>query len=282
MIQNSTIESLVQNEEAEEIVSVGVFRALRLKTANAVIRILNEEPNEWCTKMIEYAENYIRKHGELILVLQNGCLFALGSQGSKEMKSVRNRVISASMAKELHTSGILTELKKKGVLTAGVFPSEVSLEEEINEIQRENDRYADFRTIFFHITPRSELIKNARWAFYFAYTVIRGPFIKGEPIIASNPLYAYLYARYVIHKRFHLGEKTIIQDDKYRPKYIKLLTRLGFDPYTIYIIEHRNQNGAKIPSQNPVPCEIIAENDKPKAKPKTNKKRYKKEQLEVI
>lgn len=274
MVSTQTIDNWIAKGEAEDIMSLGVYRVLRLKSTDAVVDILNSEPNEWCTKIHEYAKDYIEKYGDLILVLSDGCLFALGSEGSKQFKSIRNRVIGKDMARGLASSGVLEELDKKGVLSVGVFPHDVDADEERREILRENDRFADFRTVFFHLTPRAQVIKHPRWAFYFAYTVIRGEFPKGEKCLSESPMYSYLYARYVLRSRFLAGEKTMIQSPEYREKYLRLLSRLGHDPYTISVINRRHQRDAPaVLDSNEIKIENEIEEAKPPVVKKTRKKK---------
>lgn len=257
MIREETIQSFVEKDEVEDLLKIGDYRVLKLKTPKSVVTLLNESMNEWCTKVDEYAENYIVKNDSLILVLLNMECFALGCENSKELKSTQNRVIGAKMAKSLQESGILDELRKNGILNAGIFPKRVSLKEEAVEIARENERYADFRTIFFHLTPRKNIVKCARWAFYFALTVVRNPFPKGEPAILRSALYSYLYARYVIEGRFIDGEKKIMSSEKYGKKYLDLLTRLGYDKFTIGIVENINRDKDDLIIEN----EIEKENE---------------------
>jgi hypothetical protein len=57
--------------------------------------------------------------------------------------------------------------------------------------------------------PTQEELTNPKRAYLYAANVIKGRFVKGEPIIATSSAYACLYAKNIIHGRFEQGESII-------------------------------------------------------------------------
>ena len=53
------------------------------------------------------------------------------------------------------------------------------------------------------------LAKKARYAYWYAYDILHGPFPAGEAAIAADPGYAYLYSVFVLRRRFPAGEAVI-------------------------------------------------------------------------
>ena len=51
------------------------------------------------------------------------------------------------------------------------------------------------------------------WSYYYALSVIKGPFELAEPIIARNARYACLYALHVLGKRWLEAEDIMMSDD---------------------------------------------------------------------
>lgn len=61
----------------------------------------------------------------------------------------------------------------------------------------------------------------------YANLVVRGRFIEGERILASNPPTAVIYARQVLKGRFPMGERQIRQDKNSAMLYTKFLKTIG-------------------------------------------------------
>ena len=53
---------------------------------------------------------------------------------------------------------------------------------------------------------------DSMYAYLYAFSIIHGRWPEGEKVIASDPEYAYLYARNIIKSRFPAGEKSIATD----------------------------------------------------------------------
>jgi hypothetical protein len=53
---------------------------------------------------------------------------------------------------------------------------------------------------------------TAKDAYYYARYVIKGRWIEGETLIATDPMYAYYYANYIIKDRWLDGEPIIATD----------------------------------------------------------------------
>ncbi len=77
------------------------------------------------------------------------------------------------------------------------------------------------------------------YAYLYARDVINGRFPEGEKAIASDPDYAYLYARDAVKGRFPAGEKAFASD----PYYAYL--------YTKHIIKGRWPEGEKAIASSP-------------------------------
>ena len=67
---------------------------------------------------------------------------------------------------------------------------------------------------------------DPRWAYEYAYYVIKGRWPEGEKAIASNPNCAYGYARYLIKGRWPEGEKAIASDPDWANLYRKFLNEI--------------------------------------------------------
>jgi hypothetical protein len=61
---------------------------------------------------------------------------------------------------------------------------------------------------------------DPKWSLVYAY-FRQKRFALGEPVIAQDALYSYLYANRVINSRFELGEETISKDEKIFIAYVK-------------------------------------------------------------
>jgi hypothetical protein len=62
-------------------------------------------------------------------------------------------------------------------------------------------------------------IHDPRYAYEYAYDIVRGKWSPGEKVITSDPRYAYEYAYYVIKKPWEPGEKAISSDPAYAYMY---------------------------------------------------------------
>ncbi len=63
--------------------------------------------------------------------------------------------------------------------------------------------------------------KDPYYAFYYAQTIIKGPWPPGEAAIAEDPEWAYLYARDIIRKPWPPGEAAIAGSADYSKAYQK-------------------------------------------------------------
>lgn len=66
---------------------------------------------------------------------------------------------------------------------------------------------------------------NPYYSYLYAKFVIRGRFELGEPTIAKDAYFSYQYAQSVLKDRFLLGEKTILNDKtyaRYASRYLQL------------------------------------------------------------
>ena len=71
------------------------------------------------------------------------------------------------------------------------------------------------------------LLKNPKWAYWYAYEVIKGRWEEAEPFIIKDPQYAYRYSRNIIKGRFKEAEPFFMKDphEAYMyAKYIKIVT----------------------------------------------------------
>ncbi len=83
------------------------------------------------------------------------------------------------------------------------------------------------------------IASDPRYAFAYAITVIKGRFPEGEEAIAGNPRYAYHYAINVIKGRWPEGEKAIASDPELAYNYAK------------YVIKGRFPEGEKAIASRP-------------------------------
>lgn len=60
-----------------------------------------------------------------------------------------------------------------------------------------------------------EVLRYPFKALNFAKHVTEGPFLDGEPVLATDPKTAYLYAYDVLRDRFYRGEETIAKSPDY-------------------------------------------------------------------
>ncbi len=74
------------------------------------------------------------------------------------------------------------------------------------------------------------IAKDPRYAYWYAYAILRDRFPLGEEAIAKNSECAYLYARNVLYNRFPLGEETIAKSMYYTRLYAKNIIK---GPWTI-------------------------------------------------
>ena len=65
----------------------------------------------------------------------------------------------------------------------------------------------------------SVVAKDTKYAYQYAFDVIRGRFPEGEAAIAKDPDWAYKYARGVIGGRWPEGEAAIAKDPYWAVKY---------------------------------------------------------------
>lgn len=56
------------------------------------------------------------------------------------------------------------------------------------------------------------VLKDPKYAYYYARYVIKGPWPEAEPCVLKDPWYAYLYARSVIEKRWPEAEQYVSKD----------------------------------------------------------------------
>lgn len=59
------------------------------------------------------------------------------------------------------------------------------------------------------------IAKNAKWSYYYAHDVLKGPFKLGEPTIAKDARWSYWYALHILHGPFKLGEPATAKDAEY-------------------------------------------------------------------
>lgn len=69
-------------------------------------------------------------------------------------------------------------------------------------------------------------MKDAKYAFLYARSVLNSRFKKGEKTIATDAEYSYRYARHVLKGPFKLGERTIEKDKYYSSLYNNFLFHL--------------------------------------------------------
>ena len=56
----------------------------------------------------------------------------------------------------------------------------------------------------------------------------KGHFKKGEIVIATDPFYAYMYAKYILKGRWKRGEKAIAQDELWSLSYVREVSKRRF------------------------------------------------------
>ena len=56
------------------------------------------------------------------------------------------------------------------------------------------------------------IAKSPKYSYYYAETVLKGPFPLGEEAIAKDVDHAYLYAKYILKGPFPKGEEAIAKD----------------------------------------------------------------------
>jgi hypothetical protein len=66
------------------------------------------------------------------------------------------------------------------------------------------------------------------YSYMYAENVIKGRFEECEKTIATDSTYSYLYARSVIKKPFHLGHAKIL-NSKHKNHYIEFLKSINYD-----------------------------------------------------
>ena len=72
------------------------------------------------------------------------------------------------------------------------------------------------------------IAKSAKYAYYYALDVLKGPFPTGEEAIAKNAGYAYDYAADVLKGPFPAGEAAIAKDHYYAIDYAKNVLKKDF------------------------------------------------------
>lgn len=75
------------------------------------------------------------------------------------------------------------------------------------------------------------LAQDAKYAYKYAYRVLKAPFFKAEKTIATSPDYAYFYASNVLKNRWPAAEPTIAQNTAFTNMYCSEFN-LTFDPTT--------------------------------------------------
>ena len=93
--------------------------------------------------------------------------------------------------------------------------------EEVPELAWEKYEYN-----FEELKKREHLWKqSAKYAYLYSYYEIKGRWVEGESIIATNAAYACRYASDVIKGRFPEGESAILDDQYYSYRYFNLFIR---------------------------------------------------------
>ena len=70
------------------------------------------------------------------------------------------------------------------------------------------------------------IAKDAQWSYMYTYDVLkRKPFKLGEPEIAKDAHWSYMYAVYVLNGQFKLGEPAIAKDPHYSEIYQRFFNK---------------------------------------------------------
>ena len=72
------------------------------------------------------------------------------------------------------------------------------------------------------------IAKDAKYSYWYARAVLKGPFKLGESAIAKNIEFSYFYAKDVLESRFELGEPTIAKDSYYSKEYTRYVLKKDF------------------------------------------------------
>ena len=80
------------------------------------------------------------------------------------------------------------------------------------------------------LTQRQEavLAKSSKYAYRYAFNVLKKPFPAGEAAIAKDSDYAYLYAFNVLKKPFHAGEAAIAKSAYIAYEYARSVLKKQF------------------------------------------------------
>ena len=72
------------------------------------------------------------------------------------------------------------------------------------------------------------IAKDAKYSYWYARSILKGPFKLGEPAIAKDIEFSYLYVKDVLESRFELVEPTIAKDSYYSYAYAKNILEAPF------------------------------------------------------
>jgi hypothetical protein len=92
-----------------------------------------------------------------------------------------------------------------------------------NNIQTARDAYRYARDVIKGRFLEGEplIATDLNYSYRYARNILKGRWVEGEPIIATDPVWAYYYAKNVIKGRWLEGE-LVIMFSKYYPDYAEL------------------------------------------------------------
>jgi hypothetical protein len=133
-------------------------------------------------------------------------------------KILRNKLGISVVIDDL---GIMNELPQQGII---LDPTVVRVIKRIENkqplIMNPKNLYDRSRKIGkLHGNLEYYISKDAEYSYLYARDVLKGPFSKGEDVIATNSLYAFQYARDVLKGPFSKGEDAITKDPELAYEY---------------------------------------------------------------
>jgi len=86
-------------------------------------------------------------------------------------------------------------------------------------------RYAFFVIEGIFILGEPAICKDALYSYWYAKDVIKGRFISGEAVISKNARYSYWYAKYVIKGRLpdFMHNQMILENNRYTKDYVNFI-----------------------------------------------------------
>ena len=92
----------------------------------------------------------------------------------------------------------------------------------------------------FKIEPY--IIKDPKWATFYAMNIKKDRWLEAEPYIAKNPRAAFTYAKHVIHGRWPEGESAIMQDTQWATDYADQILEKRWVEAEEMMIKHSTGN----------------------------------------